>query len=604
MTRGYPPLNPITPDLNRQIPGFGIIDIEASNWINFLVMGYYTKKKGEDFCVLFENITECAEWLFEKEQPHDIIYAHFGGKYDFQFMLQEYFTLRDKYFIDSMIPRGSGLLCLDVSTVEVTRRKPRERRLIRELEDGTYLVKKRTISFRDSSAMLPFGLASLTKNFNVEHKKKEFDFETMVAVTPELKEYLTYDLKGLYEVIEKYYNWPIIRGAGFASTIASQSIKVFQTYLKKPIKSLKDDVDAFVRKSYFGGRTEIFKPCFMQLEDNQLLKTFDVNSLYPSVMRGDFPGAYKKRTKYLDVDAMGFYDVLVEVPEMYVPPLATVVGKFGRLIFPTGQFRGTFSTIELKYAMTLGVRVIEVYEGIVFENAGPIFNEFINDIYEKRKAADKESVDKILCKLILNSTYGRFGLRRDREKLIIDDGRRGVMFYSSHQTNKGEEFNLVSEPTSLDSSFAHVGIAAWVTSQARILMHKLYMQAPDELWYTDTDSLFSTHDYPSNQDELGELKFEYSCDAACFLLPKTYLVNATGPLWEVLGSNGKKVKDDEGDTVKTSKKVVMKGFDKRKIGNFKMSDFFTALEGDLRYMKSVNPEKFATFKTAARNKQF
>ena len=74
--------------------------------------------------------------------------------------------------------------------------------------------------------------------------------------------------------------------------------------------------------------------------------------------------------------------------------------------------------------------------------------------------------------------------------------------------------------------------------------------------------------------------------------------------WDVMNDQNKPVFDEDGNKVKTSKKVVMKGFDRRKLSHFKLDDFYSALEGDLRYMKPVNPEKFATFKTAARNKKF
>ena len=224
-----------------------------------------------------------------------------------------------------------------------------------------------------------------------------------------------------------------------------------------------------------------------------------------------------------------------------------------------------------------GVKILKVHEGIVFRSQGFIFKDFINDIYDKRKKSGKESVDNVLCKLIMNSTYGRFALRRDREKLVIDDGRCGLSLYSEHETNSGDYFRLMSEPSILDSSFAHVGIGAWVTSNARVLMHKLYMEAPESLWYTDTDSLFSTHNYSSNQDDLGKLKLEYSCDAACFLLPKTYIVNSTNPIWSLLNEQNKPVIDESGKPVKTSRKVVMKGFDRRKLNHFKIDRKSTRL---------------------------
>lgn len=607
---------------DRLLPGFGVIDIEASKWIKFLVGGYYTKEFidiknshgkvtdrmfSKDQLILFEDIHEYADWLFSDEQKHKIIYAHFGGKYDFQFFIKEYFSQPDAYHIDDMIPRGSGLLSLSVSTlmrVKELNIKTAES-FVRRSPDGMFVIKNRTISFRDSSAMLPFSLDSLTKNFGVDHKKKEIDYEAMIAVTPEIKEYLEYDLKGLYEVIEKYYEWPMIRSAGHASTMASQALKVFQTYLTKSIPSIYGSNDEFVRSSYFGGRTEIFKPFFRQENEFEILRTYDVNSLYPYVMMvNDYPGKFQKWTMRYDEKAFGFYEVEVEVPEMYVPPLGALfeTGSGKRFIFPTGIFRGKWSTVELNYAVSLGVKIRKVFKGIVFYNYGPIFKDYIKDLYEMRQKAPKESVDNVLCKLLMNSTYGRFGLNRSREQIEFEDFQLEAK--ESLEMQIGDQtIRLIKKATELDT-FANVSIAAWVTSHARIHMHKQYMVAPEKLWYTDTDSAFSTHKYPENSKDLGEMKLEYKSKQAVFLLPKTYMADTLAPVWTYFNQTGKEEKDAAGKKLKTSKKVVMKGFDKRKIANFKPEDFESALEGDLKRLKTTNPEKFATFKTAISKNKF
>lgn len=620
----YPPFTVAEKNPYRQIREYGVIDIEAANWINYIIGGYYTKhykieKDGKKFISrefthetleLFEDLSEYCAWMFEDAQPHKDIYAHFGGGYDFQFIMEPYFLEKDTYYIDNMIPRGAKLLCFSASTMMIVDSRPKgskgEKKIIRQLEDGRWLIKNRTITFRDSSAMLPFKLETLAENFNVDHKKLEIDYKTITEVTPELKKYLEYDLRALYEVIEKYFSWPVIKEAGAATTIASQAMKVFQTYLKSPIRSLDDDVDQFVRKSYFGGRTEIFKPFFDQVEDDKLLMAFDANSLYPSVMLGnDYPTNFKRTTDgTINFDEMGFYDVEVEVPEMYVPPLGHVFTKNGRLIFPTGSFRGVFSSIELQYAESQGVRITKVHNGMEFENGGPIFTEYINDIYEIRKKSKKASVDNILTKLLMNSTYGRFGIRRDREILVFDDFSEDIEPAYDLADDQIEGLFLGKKKVSLDSTFSNVAIAAWVTSLARIHMHKQYMIAPEDLYYTDTDSIYTTHKYESDDKNLGKLKFEYNVRRGIFLLPKTYFVEATLPHWDVMDEEGKFTKDKFGKQMKTNKKSVMKGFSARKILGFQHEDFAYCLEGEGRMLKAKNPEKFATFRTATSKKKF
>lgn len=607
------PLKPLVGDDEKEIPGFSVCDIEsAAGWINFLVIGLCWKlyEKEDDYRIpiekvyhAFQNLSEFCELVFEEEQPHDIIYAHFGGRYDFSFILKEYFFMNEQYHIHRMIPRGSGLLCFSISKIKKAH-YPHESddKNFGKTKDGLCLVAERTIEFRDSSAMLPFGLGSLTESFGVEHKKQQIDYDKIKEVTPELLEYLEYDCWGLYECIEKYFRWPMIRSCGPAMTAASQAIKVFRTHMKAPISSLSKEADQFVRASYFGGRTEIFKPYFQQHKDDGMLKSFDVNSLYPYIMRLlEFPTKFKAETLFYKPDEMGFYDVEVEVPEMYIPPLGVRFKAMeGRLIFPTGTFRGIWSTHELNYAMTCGVKLKRIFRGMLFHSGGHIFKSYIDFLYDMRKKAGRGSVDNILCKLLMNALYGRFGLNLLREQLSFDRGQLGVEpFLEIPLDDKGYEIiRLVKEEIVLDKSFSNVAIAAWVTSGARVHMHKLIQEAPQDMYYMDTDSLKTTHSYKQNDDDLGELKLEYKAKQGIFLLPKTYMEETTSPIFQAFDYLGKT------SDLKSSKKLVMKGFDKKKISKFTSEDFTSALEGDMKRLLALNPKKFAPLRTAISKGKF
>jgi len=553
-------LQPLKFNKNRNQP-FMVCDIEVSDWTKFLVLGLYDGETYETF----EDLEDFFDYIFELGHKKLIIYAHFGGIFDFLFLIQESFNQYPKYLIENMIPRGSGLLSFDMS--------------IR-------LNKKRCkITFMDSSAFLPFSLRSLSENFKVEHNKLEIDYEKITKVTPELIKYLEHDCKGLCQVIKKYRSWPLISRAGSKSTMASQALQVLRLFLSKPIHSLSDRADAFVRKSYFGGRTEIFKPFYQGKEP---IYCYDVNSLYPTVMlENEFPNRCLRSTRKYHPEKMGFYDAEVEVPEsLYVPPLGIVheVNGSEKFIFPTGRFKGRWSTIELEYARSLGVKILSTGEGYIFSNGGFIFKDFIKELYDIRlKAKETDNkVDDILAKLLMNSCYGRFGLNRERENIVFDNGEVGLTPFTEIETKMGT-VRLSKEKKSLDT-FTNVAIAAWVTSLSRIYMHKIYMQCASELYYTDTDSLFTTKVFPESKD-LGKLKLEYKAHEACFLLPKTYMVDHV----EGLMKGGKSV----------DKKVVMKGFDFRKVQKFQLEDFQSALEGELRILRSEMPSKgLASFKTA------
>lgn len=575
------PLEPLQPQEEKK-ESFFVCDIEAANWSEFLVIGL---TDGKDFHS-FKTLDGFFKYVFSLKRESTKIYAHFGGGYDFLFLLGEAFSHK-KYKVKNIIGRGSSILCFDV------------------------IYKSRVISFHDSCAFLPFSLRRLCENFNVEHKKLNINYSKITRVTKKLITYLEHDCKGLHQVIEKYRSWDLIKQAGAKTTTASQSLQIFRLFLKEKIPSLQDSIDEFVRSAYFGGRTEIFRPYYYPKKNQDIMKRiektkgrgkkektqkllkqidpiycYDVNSLYPTVMRdNEFPTQFKKRTKKYEPKEMGFYDVKVYVPEtIYIPPLGVVkkVGKTEKFIFPVGTFRGKWSTIELEYARSLGVEILEVYEGMIFSSGGFIFRDFINHLYDVRLKAkeQKNMVDDILAKLCMNSTYGRFGLNRERTNLVEDEGQLGVKPYAEIKTKKGV-VRLMEEDAYLEKTFSNVAIAAWVTSLARIYMHKIYMVAPLKLFYTDTDSLLTTHKYQADSKGLGALKKEYEAAGAVFLLPKTYCVDHIF---------------NHPDEI--SKKVVMKGFDGKKIKRFNLDQFTQALEGELRALKTKTPPRLARIKTA------
>lgn len=574
---------------------FAVLDIEAHKWINFKVLGFYD---GEIFQE-FRDLGEFFDFLvYEYSEQFDgdkkgkkkfKIFAHFGGKYDFNFLLEWLCVHAGKEWeVGELLPRGSGLLCFDAYFRKKTK-------------DGKYF--DIAVSFYDSSALLPFSLANLTKSFDVPHKKGHVDFEKWDGkVTPDIIEYLKDDCRGLYEVLERFYNWPLIQFSGPSVTMASQALKVFRTFMEKPIYPLSKSADEFVRRAYFGGRTEIFKPYF-ESDGKQMLKAWDVNSLYPSVMMDfAYPGNMDSFTYDYDPKAFGFFEAEVEVPDdMYVPPLGTIIevptevkDNKGRVkvvsskkfVFPTGRFSGYWSTKELEYARSVGVKIRKTGKGVIFKSAGFLFKDYIEQLYKMRLDAKKkgDGVTDILAKLLMNSTYGRFGLNTERESLVIDSGQEGVIPDLEMKLGKGKVFRLAREPKELNT-FTNVGISAWVTSLARIRMHEFYMKCGENLWYTDTDSLYTTKSF-KDSGKLGELKFEGEFKKACFLLPKTYALESENEKHELV------------------KKITMKGFDRKKIANFTVDDFLTALEGDMRLISAKQPEKFSTFRTAMRKGKF
>ncbi|PIS01510.1 MAG: hypothetical protein COT84_02005 [Chlamydiae bacterium CG10_big_fil_rev_8_21_14_0_10_35_9] len=656
---------------------FATFDIEAFDWINFLCVGFYDGNK--KIYRWFPDLEEAIGFMYDycKAFKIKVIFGHFAGKYDFNFLLKSiFFGDKQRFTIGGMIPRGSGILSMEI----------KERRN----------AKKKGINFVDSSALFPVGLKKLAKSMNVEIQKGSVDFKfledawhdrdysakvlTAVKNVPldaiaekfesvleyrvfydgkeikklpknydrskirycysdfkskddkdyyefkidgkeEVLHYLEKDCISLWQSIYKFYQWPLVNMAGHAITVASQALRVWEAMLEVEVASLNWDEDDFVRKAYYGGRTEIFRTMYdnkylereyttpftndeleildAQIKRSEKLYYYDVNSLYPTVMsRHEYPCAFKKHLKGekdFNGKAMAIWEVIVDVPEsLWCPPLG-ISHEFDngdvRFIFPTGVFRGHWTVYELEYAKSLGVTILKFIKGIEFESGGYLFKKFIDTLYKMRLKAkqEKDSVTDMITKLLMNSCYGKLGMNIDREQLVIDDYfSLDLIEHSLIYDEKSDiEIRLCTKPVQLSNSKVNVAIPCFVTSYSRVLMHKeCYMKAgKDHLFYTDTDSIFTTMKFDTGE-KLGDLKLEYEVDSACFLLPKTY-INEYGEGFEAM-----------------KKKITMKGFESRKTSHFKYEDLVEFLRGDLAELKIMQDFKFATLKTAMNRGSF
>lgn len=557
------PLKPITKD---SVPiEFGTFDIESRNWIYFVVAGFYTGKEYFEFRTMRAYINFLRN---PKDQTiPETIFAHFGGKFDFMFILRE-ISKHSDISISDFIPRGSGILSFSI-----------------------HFKKGLKYTFRDSSALLGFSLDTLSKTFDVEIKKGEWDHTKTKKYTKELGEYLKSDCLSLYQVIRKFESIPIIQKSGLAYTMASQSMRVFRKlFLKYEVSPHGKNEEKLCRASYLGGRTEIFRPLC-----SEKIYCYDVNSLYPYVMRENiFPISSGIRTRRFVKQKLGIYNCEVEAPlDLNIPVLGVIIEK--KYIFPVGKFKGAFTSAEITYAETFGYK-IKILNGFYFSDSQPLFKEYIDTMYSLRLSTKPNTAENLIYKLLMNAHYGRYGLNPEKENLEfgyaigstpiqeLDTGQK-VPIKIKQKNGKyrvkvcKRVIEICKVPVELNS-FHKSGIASFVTSYARIHMHRLMNELGNTLYYTDTDSLWTTSKLTESKD-LGGLKLESEhSGGACFILPKTYIaVNST------------------------VKKIAMKGFPSKKIKDFTLQDFQLYLEGEARIKTSIEP-RFATFKQAIKKEKY
>lgn len=518
-----------------------VSDIESMNWTNFLCIGWYD---GSEY-YYFDDLDEYLFFIFSQAEKNPRIYFHFGGGFDFLFLLDRVFSGDSIYTFVDGIPRGSSFLSITIS-------------------DG---IDK--ITFLDSSALLPFSLKSLAENFNVEVKKGEIDHDKTTGITDELLDYMMDDHIALWEVLDAYRNHPMIKRVGLKMTRSSQCFSLFSKhYLKKKITPLKSSIENFCRLAYQGGRTEIFKP-LLRPEENKIIKRYDVNSLYPSVMKNyEYPIALSHVGREFNPNDLSIVSCRVYVPMMKIPPLGAIIN--GKYIFPVGEFTGCWTNKELAMAIKYGVKILEIHKSVHFKNGGRIFLTYISEMYKSRKASDKNSADNIIYKDMMNHLYGRFALNLERHKIALDSMNEGSIRYMEINKNV-----LVLEPVEL-RAMTFVPIAVFVTSYARIDNYEKYIKPNEEnIYYTDTDSFDVTVELPSS-DELGELKLEKEESSACYILPKAYILGST-------------------------KKI--KGFSKDKVKILEFGDFLNYLEGQGKIELDMGKKMLKFKESLRRNKK-
>ena len=463
---------------------FATFDIEASNWTNFEVVGFYDGKEYRTFY----DLGEFVDFILRPKYKGYRIYAHFGGRYDFLFLLPFLFERDlDLRFIDA----GSRIIQIKVKG-----------------HDNLYLV--------DSYALLPYSLDKLTKAFKVKHPKKKMDFTKFIDwKDPENLKYLEHDVKGLFEVIESFRHWGENRGA-LKATIASQTLSLYKKfYHTEPLPRLLPIDEEFIRKTYYGGRCEIFK---MYGEN---LRYYDINSLYPFVMLQPMPSGRVVKTGRIHKDKIGFYKVRLKIPPCYIPPVAKIMDT--KLIFPCGEFEAYITSADVPSIKRVGGE-IEVLDGLIFSEAVPIFKKYIQNLYKIKQKADPNSVDYLTAKLYMNSLYGRFGMKRERENIVRPKNYREVV--KKGLTPYLEEYGIYKEKASSKSTFILPYIASYITSLARNYLYKCIMDIGSKhVYYCDTDSLVLDIDIKTG-DQLGEWKLEKSdIKKAVFLQPKAYCLN-------------------------------------------------------------------------------
>jgi len=325
----------------------------------------------------------------------------------------------------------------------------------------------------------------------------------------------------------------------YQPTIAAQAFTAYRhRFMPEPLY-IDDDVKALAmaRAAYHGGRTEAF---WIGSQSGDYT-TLDVNSMYPYVMCHNWmpvklvtvlsAPTLSELSKYLTTHCV-VAEVTLDTDE---PVYAMIDSK--RLVFPLGKFGTTLTTPELVHALAHD-HITNVRRAAIYTR-GMIFNDYVTTLYELRKRyqADNNTAFAWLCKIMLNSLYGKMGqLGRVYDEIgecDKDDVRTWIEIDGdTHQTRKLRSFGGVVQELKTDgeSYNSHPAIAAHVTAHGRMMLWRLIQTAGiDNVLYCDTDSITVNADALSRLppflvgSELGFLKVERKFTNITIHGPKDYV---------------------------------------------------------------------------------
>lgn len=308
------------------------------------------------------------------------------------------------------------------------------------LADGQYKqLAFGNVKMFDLYMHLPDSLSKLCVDFGLskEESKQKFDhhliksWQDVEIQKDNWKPYLEKDITSMRTIYLKYADWiwkNLTLNVNKFMTLSQMTDTAWRTTLKHEIKLLPYEIDRFVRKSIYGGRCYPQKQYFESEDKDDYLLDCDVVSLYPTAMRNFmYPvGNYKLQDKlsagqkeiilkhlntYGNLEQLKTKHFVIEVDAIPDDKLVSAV-----LARHTDQgtewnlkpiVKGVYNSIDIQEAHNHKYKFTEVYQFIEWYEEYPIFEEYITKIFELKKAAEKETVQYTVSKLLMNGLYGK-----------------------------------------------------------------------------------------------------------------------------------------------------------------------------------------------------
>ena len=397
-------------------------------------------------------------------------------------------------------------------------------------------VNRRTINILDSLKVIPLPVSAISKAFGVKALKGEIDYTKQREIGYKINDIEKAYIKNDVLIVEKALEY--LRNNGLTKiTTASNAMNDYKTMLGKknferwfPVLPM----DSWLRESYKGGFTYV-NPKYQGKKIGSG-SVYDVNSLYPYVMY-HYPMPYGNPIwfdgKYVDDRHYPLYVIAFVCSFTLKPNKIPMIQLKHTMDFIDTQYLISSDSIEVTLHLTnvdlemfldaYDVFNVQYIGGWKFQSSTVLFKDYIDKwIMQKINATIIGNAGlRTICKLMLNSLYGKFGLN-PKVQSKYPSFENGFIKYRDHQQEQREP--------------VYIPIATFVTSYARRETLQGASENMDRFLYADTDSLHLIGTDPPkgievDDNELGKWKHENNFTRAKFIRAKSYVEEINGKLY-------------------------------------------------------------------------
>ena len=420
------------------------------------------------------------------------------------------------------------------------------------------------LTFRDTLKLLNYSVRDLGPAFNTKHRKLEIDYKGNMhkggTITKEQQDYISNDVLVVKEALEAFFKEIGVKKQP-PLTISQWALSEYKKQFRKDEWELyfpnlaeitldptiygSRTVDEYVRKSYLGGWCYADERITGRI--NGHTDIYDVNSLYPSMMRerrNGMPignptmirssGELRKFPK----DAFYFirFRCRFDIRNGYLPFIqlkhdfnyrsnenlrSSRYGRDGNLI-DSGKYCPELTLsrplFEL-FSQCYRISDFKFLDAAVFNTEHGLFDQYIDRWMKVKEEATIEGnkVKRATSKLAQNSIYGKFGKNPENSFKIPE----------YNEDSELVNYRFESGP---DGKPVYIPIASAITSYARCFTVRAAIRNYKVFAYSDTDSIhlvcpegYIPEGIEIHDTHLSCWKHEGSQDHSLFLRQKTYI---------------------------------------------------------------------------------